>query len=286
MTKSGFPKILPGIFLVFTVIVVSGLTVLLFVSRHRGEAASVADPKARNREEPAPRPARGRLAVVIDDGGYDNRALDDFLRFPGPLAVSVLPGIPGSGEAAEKIRAAGKELLLHLPMEALGGEDPGPGAVLGGMDDETARKLVVSHIASLPGVVGANNHMGSRGTADPRLMSVVLGALKEKSMFFLDSRTTPSSVGRRVAESLGLPFLERGVFLDNETDKAFIREALTRGKTLADTRGHAVMIGHVWCSELAEVLLEVYPELLDEGYRFYPLTELLQGDSPDDGAGN
>ncbi len=276
--KPDSKKTILGVYLAVCFVCIVWLTAHLFVSRPEA-APEKTRPAA---ETVRPRAARGRLAFVIDDAGYDNGALEAFLRFPGPLAVSVLPGLPGSAEAARKVRAAGKELLLHLPMEAEGGENPGPGAVYTRMTDETVARLVSSHIASLPGAVGANNHMGSRATADERIMRAVLGTLKKNTMFFLDSGTTALTTGRHVAKSLNVPFLERSVFLDNEKSKASILEAVGKGKVLAEKRGYAVMIGHVWCSELAEVLMEVYPDLLDEGYRFYPLAELLQGDPAGD----
>jgi polysaccharide deacetylase 2 family uncharacterized protein YibQ len=214
--------------------------------------------------------------------GYRGSNLRAFLEFPGALTISILPGLPGSAEAAVRGSEAGKELLLHLPMEALNKQDPGPGAILVRMKDERIRALVRQHMAELPGIVGVNNHMGSLATQNERVMKIVLEEIKKKNLFFLDSGTVAGSVGKKTAEIVGVPFLERTVFLDNERSKTAIREAISRGKAIAEKRGHAVMIGHVWCAELAEVLIEVYPELLDEGFSFYNLSEILKGEASDD----
>lgn len=244
-------------------------------SRGKEETSGARDPGMRKK-------MRGKLAIVIDDAGYHGDNLEGFLSFPGPLAVSVLPGLEGSMYAAQRTVAAGKELLLHLPMEPENGKDPGPGAVFTNMNDREVLGLVTRHIDSLPGAIGVNNHMGSRATGDERIMRLLLGELKKRALFFLDSRTTPRSVGKKTAKDLNLPFLERAVFLDNEKNTLAIRESIQKGKTIAEKRGYAVMIGHVWCTELAEVLLEVYPEILSEGYQFYPLSELLSGEMSDD----
>lgn len=277
--------IILGIYLLVGSACIIWLAVFLFHVRPRDETAPAptARPGRESSDMPEPQEPekriRGKLALIIDDAGYNNAFLETFLAFPGPMAVSVLPGLPGSRDASRLVRKAGKELLLHLPMEPENGQDPGPGAVYTRMGDEAVRDLVRGHLDSLPGIVGVNNHMGSRATADERVMSLVLGVLRERGLFFVDSGTTAASAGRRVAGELKLPFLERSVFLDNEKDKAAIRESIERGKAVAEKRGYAVMIGHVWCSELAEVLLEVYPDILDEGYRFYPVSELLKGES-------
>jgi polysaccharide deacetylase 2 family uncharacterized protein YibQ len=228
----------------------------------------------------APKALRGKIALILDDAGYQNALLKVFLSFPGPLTVAILPGLPGSAEAARLVRNAGKQLMLHLPMEPKNGQDPGPDAIFGHFEDAAITGLTNRHIDSLPGIVGVNNHMGSRATEDERVMRLVLDAVKRKGLFFIDSRTSARSAARRIAEELKLPFGERAVFLDNEKDKTAIRKAFQAGKAIAEKQGRAIMIGHVWCAELAEVLLELYPVILDEGYQFYPVAELLKGEPP------
>ena len=281
-----------------------GLAFCLFSSKAKTPAKEVASGESPNRETKPPeadltvptertqegtkgatavRPkVRGKLALVIDDAGYNSDSLDRFLSFPGPLAVSVLPELPHTREAVEKTRRAGKELLLHLPMEPEGKQNPGPMAILTSQKNEEIARILNLHLDALPGIRGVNNHMGSKATADERVMRVVLGELKKRSLFFLDSLTGAGSVGKKVAAELKLPYLERSVFLDNEKDKTEIQGALEKAKAVSEKRGYAVMIGHVWCSELADVLLERYPQILDEGYLFYPVSDLLSGGNADD----
>jgi len=206
----------------------------------------------------------GRLAVVIDDVGYNLENLEPFLSSRLDLSRAVLPGLPHSREAARRIRAAGKELLLHLPMEARNGADPGPMAVLTTMDDEEVRRLLAASLEEVP-AAGVNNHMGSAATADERIMRVVLGYLKSRGLFFLDSRTTPETVVLPVAESLAAPALKRDVFLDNDPAPEAIRSQLGQGLELAEQRGQAVLIGHVHNPHIAQLLEAALPEMERRG---------------------
>ncbi|MDR1317195.1 MAG: divergent polysaccharide deacetylase family protein, partial [Spirochaetales bacterium] len=219
--------------------------------------------------------SRGKIALILDDAGYQNDLLKSFTAFAGKLTIAVLPALPGSAEAARIIAAAGKETMLHLPMQPRREENPGPQAILTSMDDQTVIRLTKQHIDSLPGLKGVNNHMGSLVTEDPRIMSLVLGVIRERGLFFIDSRTTASSEGPRLATRMGIPCRERSVFLDNVQDRQSIRGYFETGKRIAAKQGWALMIGHVWCAELAEILPRLYEEAQAQGYEFLFVSELL-----------
>lgn len=222
-----------------------------------------AEPRVAARALPEAREAR--LAIVIDDVGYSLSGLQEFLALPYPLAFSVLPDLPHSREAGRLIAAAGKELLVHLPMEPSSGSNPGPGAVLTAQSDEEILELLDQSLERLPQAVGLNNHMGSRATADRRVMGLVLGFLRGRGLFFLDSRTTADTVGPELAGRLGVLLLERDVFLDNENSAAYIEGALRHGVRTARARGSAVLIGHVQNVELAGELERLLPLLAGQG---------------------
>jgi polysaccharide deacetylase 2 family uncharacterized protein YibQ len=224
-----------------------------------------AEPKAVARVVPEAREAR--MAIVIDDVGYSLSGLKEFLALPFPLAFSVLPDLPHSREAGRLIAAAGKELLVHLPMEPSSGTNPGPGAVLTSQSDEQIRQRLEASLELLPQAVGLNNHMGSRATADRRVMGVVLGFLRERGLFFLDSRTTAETLGPELSAQLGVSLLQRDVFLDNENSAAYIEGALEHGARAARQRGSAVLIGHVQNVELAGELRRLLPGLAGAGVR-------------------
>ena len=225
--------------------------------------------------EPPPRPEGGTLVFVIDDAGHNLHELEPFLRFPGPLTIAVLPGLPHSVEAARRIREAGMEVFLHQPMEAVGGEDPGPGAIYLWMSDEEILEILERNLAEVSPVTGMNNHQGSRITADERIMETVLGFSREHGIHFLDSKTTAASVAPAVARRMGITIGERNVFIDNEQDRPSMARAIDGGLRIASQRGSAVMIGHIWSPELAPLLKELYRDLVDRGFTFATASQLI-----------
>ncbi|TVQ39306.1 MAG: divergent polysaccharide deacetylase family protein [Spirochaetaceae bacterium] len=231
-------------------------------------------------------PQGATLYIVIDDAGYSLRELEPFLRFPHPVTISVLPHLRRSAEAAERARSAGKDVMLHLPMEANNGADPGPGAIYVDLEDGEIRQRVVAALESVPGAVGVNNHMGSRATADRRVMDAVMSVLGENGGWFMDSRTTAETVARQSAEAAGIPFVERHVFLDNERTHEYIRAAVIEGLEAARERGHAVMIGHVMVPEVAEVLMQMYPDIIERGFAFGPISQLIAASTAYERSGN
>ncbi|GHV95626.1 hypothetical protein AGMMS50293_19460 [Spirochaetia bacterium] len=194
------------------------------------------------------------------------RELEPFLRFPGPLTIAVLPGLPYSAEAARRIRAAGKEVFLHQPMEAVGGQAPGPGAIYSGMNADEIRAVLRRNVAEIGPISGMNNHQGSKITMDPQAMETVLAFCREQGLYFLDSRTIAETAAPAAARRLGMTIGERDVFLDNEQEKASMIRYIKEGLARAEQRGYAVMIGHTWSPALAPVLTELYPDLTGQGY--------------------
>jgi hypothetical protein len=215
------------------------------------------------------------LAVIIDDAGYNLGELQAFLDLPGPLTIAVLPNLPHSREAARRVVAAGKDLILHCPMEAVGGEDPGPGALRIGQSPSEVESLLAAAFASVPGAQGMNNHMGSRATADEALMSTVMGFLKREGKLYVDSRTTADTVGPRVARARGVPFLQRDVFVDESTSDEDIAAAFVKGVGEAKTRGFAVLVGHVQNRGVVDILRAEERNLSGEGVRLARLADVL-----------
>lgn len=167
-------------------------------------------------------------------------------------------------------------------MEPLSGMDPGAGAIHVGMSEKDVLETLQRNLETVPGIRGVNNHMGSRATADPAIMDMVLSHLKDEDLFFLDSRTSVRTVVSHTAETHDLPYLEREVFLDNESNRDYIRNAVREGMEIAERKGHAVMIGHVMVNELVEVLNEMYPFIQDEGFDLRYLSELVLNEEFDD----
>jgi len=221
------------------------------------------------------------VVIVLDDVGYDMKLLETFLRIPIPLTYAILPGLRDTKDSARILNARGVETILHLPMENVAGTYPGPGTLFDTMADEELLAVLQEDIEQVPGISGMNNHMGSKGTQDERIVQIVLDYGRSRGLFFLDSRTTSDTLVPFVAEKLQVPILERHVFLDNERETEAIRLALEEGLKSAEARGYAVMIGHVWSQELADIIFDLYPEILERGYEFTTLAQLLGVKFPD-----
>ncbi|MGA7991209.1 MAG: divergent polysaccharide deacetylase family protein [Thermoanaerobaculia bacterium] len=197
------------------------------------------------------RASAGVVALVLDDLGYDERALETLARWDAPIAVAVIPSAPFARRAVSLAKGKGWDLLVHLPMEP--GSGPSEVEAVGESDDDAAiRAKVLAALEGTPGAVGVNNHQGSKATADVRVVRAVLGVVKDRNLFFLDSRTTGASVVGAQAAALHVPFLHRDVFLDDVAAETAARggapEALdaawARALGLAAKSGQAIVIGH------------------------------------------
>jgi polysaccharide deacetylase 2 family uncharacterized protein YibQ len=210
------------------------------------------------------------------------KELEAFLRLPFPITVAVLPQLPYSAQAARAVRAAGKELILHQPMEALGGQNPGPGAILADMSPAEAQRIVEENLRTVPGAMGMNNHMGSAVTTRPAIMDAVAAIAKKCGIYYLDSLTISGTASHEAALREGIRYWERDVFLDNAPDRASIIRAVEDGKKRADTGRPAVMIGHVWSAELAQTMMDLYPQLVAEGYSLSTISRYMLSEAEDD----
>jgi polysaccharide deacetylase 2 family uncharacterized protein YibQ len=188
--------------------------------------------------------ARASVAIIIDDMGPAHAASARAAGLPGPLTLSFLPYADGLPTLTQQARLRGHEIFLHMPMEPLGSENPGPNALLVGMNQGMLRDRLEWALGRVPGATGMNNHMGSRLTSDATSMPVIMDVLREQQLAFVDSRTASESVAAAAAAEAGLPHTSRDVFIDHQPTDAFVRHQLRQIETLARQRGTVVAIGH------------------------------------------
>mgnify|MGYP000446876029 CR=1 FL=1 len=220
------------------------------------------------------------LAIVIDDMGPPPTMTHRAIQLPAPVTLSFLPyaeDLPATTAAA---RAHGHEVYLHLPMEPIGNADPGPNAILVGLDPEEFDRRLSWAFERVPLATGLNNHMGSRATSEPESMLKVLREVRRHGMTFVDSRTSPLSVGDGLAAQLGIPHAARDVFLDNSPAPAAILRQLTEAERLARRRGHALAIGHPYPTTLA-VLDSWLPAAQARGLKLVTASGLIAATSCD-----
>jgi hypothetical protein len=217
-----------------------------------------------------------RIAIIIDDCGYSLPRDLRFLKLGIPVTLSILPMTPHGKEVAEAARAADENVMLHIPMEPQSSAaHPGPGEITTEMTDDQVRSQIIADIASLPPVPGANNHMGSKASSDPRVMRDVLMVLKSDGMFFIDSRTALTSVGASTARELGVPTADRDVFLDNQATVPYVEGQLKQLEAVARRNGVAIAIGHP-NPQTAQALEAMVPQLRAAGFTFVPAQTLVK----------
>jgi uncharacterized protein len=207
---------------------------------------------------------RPRLAIVIDDLGNDRAQADALFRLSYPLTLSVLPYLSNSGEIAEEAHRRGYQVMLHLPMASTAGENDEPVELHPGMDANTVEKTFASMLDTVPYAAGVNNHEGSLGTSDPRLMRDLMPLLHDHKLFFIDSRTTAETIAETAAHAAGVPAASRNVFLDDDQSAGAIRKQFALAIRDAREKGSALAIGHPH-PETLQVLTEMLPEAKRQG---------------------
>jgi len=231
------------------------------------------------RARPSRGPAAGaaRIAIVIDDLGNELAPAARIAGWKEPVAGAVLPDLRWSAASAETLARGGHEVLLHLPMEPEGYPRvrPGPGLVLRSQSDAEIERLLEEDLATVPGAIGVNNHMGSAATADPRVMKAVARVLARRGLFFLDSRTTDATVGERTAEEASVRAASRRVFLDDVAREDAIRAQLQELVRRAHQEGAAIAIGHPYPVTLF-VLEKDLPEIGKSGVELVRVSELVR----------
>lgn len=221
-------------------------------------------------------PGEARLAIILDDMGHDRAAADAVFALAYPVTVSVLPGLPHSSEVAEEAVRRGYQVMLHLPMHSLDSEKAEPAEIRSGMARTDVASLLDRMLQSVPHALGVNNHQGSEATADAALMAELMPLLRERRLFFVDSRTTAASVAYDTARRLGVRCAFRSApFLDDVPEAAAVRRRLALAVDDARKNGAALAIGHPHAATL-EALEEMLPRLESQGVRLVFASELVK----------
>ena len=203
-----------------------------------------------------------KIAIIIDDLGYDKYIAEKFLDLDAVLTLSVLPNIPYQKSIANEAFEKGFEVMLHLPMEPdeFPKANPGPGALLVSMSPDELIDQLNKNIDTVPFLKGVNNHMGSKMTKHSDQLYQIFSVLKKRNLFFIDSVTTADSLCKPSARLFRVPFAQRDIFLDHIQDPEFIRKQFDRLVKFAESHGEAIGIAHPYHVTF-EVMNKLIPEL-------------------------
>jgi polysaccharide deacetylase 2 family uncharacterized protein YibQ len=219
---------------------------------------------------------RPKVAIIIDDLGHNSDLAFSFLSLNLELSLSILPSAPFTDIIVREANKKGREIILHQPMEpkSYPSVDPGPGALFLSMSERDLRQVLDKNLREITGAKGVNNHMGSSFTENREKMQVILQELKNRGLFYVDSRTTMRTVGFEQAKKIGLPAAERTVFLDNSPDPKAIYIQIERLLEIAENFGSAIGIGHPY-NETFEII-EEYQNRLREEFDVVPVSKLVR----------
>ncbi len=218
--------------------------------------------------------ADARLAIIIDDIGYNKTQSERAARLNGRFTLAVLPFTPYGLSSAQLAHSRGKELMLHLPMSALNHQTLGKGALVSGMNKAAFLTTIRQNLSSIPHLKGVNNHMGSRLTQETEPMQWLMAELRPRGLYFVDSRTSAQTKAFDIAKNQQVPSLKRDVFLDGSHEPKAIEQELNRAIKLAHERGAAVAIGHPYPTTLA-ILENIQPLLKKQGVTLVYASQLI-----------
>jgi hypothetical protein len=268
-----------------TIVLVLGITFIFWRSSHAPKRKVVVVKKAVVAKEAAKKRkftaiqkkySSPKVAIVIDDFGYNVNNIDRLLAIKKPVTFSILPNLPYSKRVDELASAKGYETILHLPLESNDNDAPPEiGTIKTGMGDKEMLALLDKDIASVPGLKGVSNHQGSKSTEDKRSMTILLRDLKKRNLYFFDSLVTNKSVCREAAALAGVPYARRDIFLDNENSPEYIEKQVLSMRKEAFRRGSVIAVCHDRKNTIA-VLSKMMPELAEEGIRFVYLSEMVK----------
>ncbi len=275
--KSNIRKVLAGFFILMILVVGAGFFVNYYILKKQPEKKEPVskqpvfevypkgdEPSGKIPSKAKKQPAGSlpKVAIIIDDLGYDNDLAKKYLELDAAFTFSLLPFSPFQKSIAQAAYKKGIETMLHLPMEPEEYPEvsPGPGALLTSMSPDQLISQLNKNLDDIPFIKGVNNHMGSKMTAKDTQMYQVFSVLKKRGLYFVDSRTTAKTLCKPSARLLKVSFAERDIFIDHIQDSAYIREQINKLIKHAGKYGEAVAIIHPY-PETYQVIREMLPSL-------------------------
>lgn len=239
----------------------------------KAKSAKVAEQATKERlEQPS---CKARVAIVLDDFGYNMNNLKAVWDLDIPITLSILPNLPYSKAIAKAAKEKKAEVMLHLPLEPDEHLRLESDTIMTAMSDDEIGVKLEKAISCVPNLRGISNHMGSKATEDRRVMSTIYKRMKKSNLYFLDSLVTNKSVCKDLAGEMNIKFASRSVFLDNELDKAYIEDQLMELAKKALSTDWAIGIGHDRGLTISTIK-ETIPALQKLGIEFVFVSDIVE----------
>ena len=233
--------------------------------------------EAEKKPEVTQPPSFPRLAFIIDDVGYNKARLNGMMGTGRPMTFAILPHTPHARQSALTAHQNGAEVMLHLPMEPKESEHYTleKHTLRAGMSRGAVQEILKDDLRDIPFVRGVNNHMGSKATEDPVMMQALMEVLGQEKLYYIDSYTSPHTMGPRMARRCGVRYGKNAIFLDRENKLPAIKAAIYRVMKKAQREGKAVAIGHPH-PLTAQAIKEMIPEIEREGIKLVFASEVVR----------
>ncbi|MGM0501218.1 MAG: divergent polysaccharide deacetylase family protein [Bacillota bacterium] len=219
---------------------------------------------------------KAKMAIIIDDFGFNRRGTAEILSINRPLTAAVLPFRPYSEKDAELAKEAGLEILLHQPLEPMKSQsDPGAGAIDTKMSEAELEETFLKNLNSLPQISGVNHHMGSKASTHTGVMSKLMEIIKERDLFYIDSSTSHDSVGVKMARRYNIATKENHLFIDNADQKAEVEKMILRLAKIALEKEELLIIGHVK-ENTAHAIKDSIPKLEQMGIKLVYASQIAK----------
>jgi uncharacterized protein len=226
------------------------------------------------------KPVNGEISLVIDDFGIDNPGTKQMLELDVPITAAIMPNLLYTKKEADLIHNLGYEIIIHMPIEAKTGRSEwlGPGALTTNLSTPELKDRLENSLKQIPYAVGISNHMGSKGTENPKVVAALVEVAKEHNLLILDSKTSESTILAKEAKKAGVTSGTRDIFLDNSADLYSIKKQISLLINEAKKSGKAIGIGHVGPQgpNTARAIREMLPEISTQGIKIVPLSQLLE----------
>ena len=220
------------------------------------------------------RDATPAIAIVIDDLGGNVTRTTQAIALPANVTLSFLPDSSRAQELSRRAHQAGHEVIVHLPMQPSGKENPGEHALRVGLGSDELQRRTTWALSRVAEYDGVNNHMGSRFSESRADVMPVMREVRSRRLFFLDSRTSAKSEVENVARELGVLTGRRDIFLDDDKSASAIARQLERVEEFARQNGTVIAIGHPY-PETFKALAKWSKNLKERGFRLAPVREVL-----------